>query len=91
MNRTMLLMALVLLECCLLFAAFSDSHLDKPGAASAWYEWHGHPSAETEAAWLGERRRMRVEQVMIELIIWSMIAAGGFGIVYVARKAKQQS
>jgi hypothetical protein len=79
------------MECCLLFAAFSDYHMDKPALGSAWYEWHKHPSAQSEAAWLGEKRKMRVEQAVIDVTIWLMIAAAGIGIYHVAKRPNQAS
>ena len=89
-TRTVLLAALVLLECCFLFAAFSGSHLDKPGTGSAWYERRQHPSPQTEAAWVAERRKLRTEQAIIDGVIWLMIIGAGAGIYYVARGQKRQ-
>jgi hypothetical protein len=89
-GRIALLVALIVLECCLLFAAFSGSHIDKPGSASAWFEWRKHPSPETEAAWLAEKRTLRREQIMVEVVIWSLIIGTGAGIYYVAKRQRRQ-
>lgn len=85
-----LLVVLILLECCFLFAAFSDWHIDRPGTASAWFAWRQHPSSETEAAWNEERRKLHREELMVELVIWSLIIATGGGIYYVVRRQKLQ-
>jgi hypothetical protein len=90
-NRAVMLLFLVLLECLLLFIAASGSHVDKPDAGSAWYQWRAHPSAETESAWLGEKRKMRMEQAVIDVVIWLLIAAAGIGIYHVAKNRKQPS
>jgi len=89
-TRMAVIVALVVLECCLFFAAFSDSHLDKPGSSSAWYEWRQHPSPKSGAAWLAERRKIRIEQAAVDAVIWSLIIATGAGVYYVGRGHKRQ-
>src|SRR4051812_6553882 len=84
------LVALVLLECGLLFAALSDSHLDRPATARAWFVWRQHPSPETEAAWNVERGKLHREQVMIDVAIWSLIIAAAAGIFYVAKRQRSE-
>ena len=83
--RTLLLVALIGFECCLLYAAFSDTHVDKPGAGSAWYAWRQQPSAQTEAAWLAEKRKIRAGEVVFDSVIWLLIIATGVGAYYVSR------
>ena len=85
-----LLVVLILLECCFLFAAFSDSHIDRPSTARAWFAWRQHPSSETEAVWKEERRKLHLEELIVGLVIWSLIIATGAGIYYVVRKQKLQ-
>ncbi len=85
-KRMLVVVALVLVEYGLFFAAFSGSHLDKAGSGSAWFEWRAHPSAQTEAAWLAEKRQIRTEQIILEATIWSMIVASGAGIYYAAKR-----
>ena len=85
-----MLVFLVLLECCFLFAAFSDSHFDKPGNGSAWFAWCQHPSPETEAAWNAEKRQLRIEGAIFELMIWSLIVGTGVGLYYVVKKQRTQ-
>lgn len=82
--------ALVLVECCLLFAAFSGAHIEKPGLGSAWYEWHQHPSPQSEAAWLAEKRKLRIEQAAVDSVIWLLIIATGAGLYYVRRRENRE-
>ena len=84
------LVALILLECFLLFAALSDSHLDRPATGRAWHAWRQYPSAETEAAWNAERGMLHREQVVIDAVIWSLIIAAGAGIYYVAKRQRAE-
>ena len=89
-SRTVLIAVLVMLECCFLFAAFRDAHVEKPGDGSAWYEWRRHPSPQTEAAWQAERRSLRVREIVADSVIWSLIIATGAGVYYVGRGQKRQ-
>jgi hypothetical protein len=89
-SRTVPLFVLLVLECCFLFAAFTGAHLDKPGAGSAWYEWHQRPSPETQAAWLAERRKIRTAEAAIDAVIWLLIVATGAGVYYVGRGQNRQ-
>ena len=88
--RTALLVILIGLECCLLYAAFSDSHVDKPGEGSAWYAWRQHPSPQTEAAWLAEKRKTSAEEIGFNSMIWLLIIATGTGVYYVVGKKKRE-
>jgi hypothetical protein len=88
--RIAMLLVLVVVEACLLFAAFSDSHIDKPAHRSAWYEWRQHPTPQTEAAWLSEKRKIRAEQVIMEAAIWLMIVGTGTGIFYVVSRKRDR-
>jgi len=89
-TRIVLVVTLVVVECFLLIAAFSDAHVDKPSAGSAWYEWRQNPSAQTEAAWLAEKRKMRIQQTAVDSVIWLLIIATGVGVCYVIRGQKRQ-
>ena len=88
--RTLLLVVLIMLECCLLWAAFSERHVDKPGAGSAWYKWRQHPSPQTEAAWLAEKRKIRIQEAVVRSVNWLLIIATGAGVYYVSRGQKRQ-
>ena len=87
---TFTLVVLVLLECCLLLAAFSDSHLDKPGTGSVWFAWQQNPTPQTEAAWNAERGKLHREQAVIGLVIWLLIISTGAGIICAAKRRKAQ-
>ncbi len=88
-TRIVALIALLALECCLLWAAFSDWHVDKPGTGSAWFAWRQHPSPETEAAWLAEKRKVRIQELASNCLIWSLIVATAAGVYYVSRAQKR--
>jgi hypothetical protein len=84
------LVLLVLVECFLVFAAFSESHVDKPGTGSAWYAWRQHPSPETEAAWNAERRKLGREEAIVAVTNWLLIIATGAGLYYLIKRQKSR-
>jgi hypothetical protein len=88
-SRRVLVVTLVIIECTLLFAAFSGAHIDKPTAGSAWYEWRQHPSPQTETAWLAEKRKMRITQTAVDSVIWLLIIAIGAAVYYVGRAQRR--